>query len=307
MNSTSARRRLIFGTIVLLVVGFLLVVMGFVLLSYLAPLITGKCVAEVVIDYPLTIDGSPETLVSSGYPSSEELAARIRELNTREDVGAVLFVINTGGGSVIATREIYDAIKELKKPKVAYFRETAASGGYYIATGTDYIVSEPYAITGNIGVVATVVSMESLFEKIGVNVTSVTSGVHKDMGSPYRNMTEEEIKIMESIILEVFEDFKSVVQHNRAGKLKIARFNEITDGRILSGKQALEAGLVDQLGNKNDAIMKAAELGGITAKKPEDVRICKIEVKPQGATLLSAETMLKSIGEYYQSIGVFMR
>ncbi len=296
------RKRLIVGTVVMLAIAFILMIIFFVALTSLLPHFTGRCVAVVDISMPFTVEGQPMTLIGTGYPGSEELAYAIKELNVREDVGAILFVFNSGGGSVVATHEIYDAVEAVEKPKVSYFREIAASGAYYVASGTDYIIADPASITGNIGVRSvTFISVGGLMEELGINATTVTSGEYKDIGSPYRNMTEEEYQIMQTIVDEVFEEFKNLVKENRKGKLRMSEFENITDGRIMSGKQAVEVGLVDELGNKEDAIMKAAELGGIEAETVDDVRICYVEVLPQEGGLFSMESFLGSIGEAFRS------
>ena len=304
MKSAVKKKSLLVGTLILIVAVFLMTIAAFILLSYIAPLFTGGCVAEVDVDYAISVEGSPETLLSQGYPSSEELASTIKDLNERADVAAVVFVMNTPGGSVVATREVYDAVKELDKPSVAYFREVSASGGYYIASGTDYIVSEPYALTGSIGVITTAISLEGLFDDLGINITTITSGEHKDIGSMEHNLTSEEKEIMQSIVNEVFEDFKSVVMENRRGKLRVDSQDKIFDGRIMLGKQAYEYGLVDKLGTKQDAINKAAELAGIEGQP----NVCKINVASQQASLLlTMESFVSSINQKFESVGLYFR
>ena len=253
----------------------------------------GKCVAVVDIDVPLSVEGVPSTLFSSGVLGSEELANTIDGINARDDVGAVVFVFNSPGGSVVATREVYQSMEELEKPKVAYFREVAASGAYYIASGTDYIISDPDALTGSIGVIATFTEMSGLFEKIGVNVTSITSGEHKDIGSPYRVMSDDERQILQTVVDEVFSEFKSVVIENRKGALDLAKFEEVADGRILTGRQAVVVGLVDQVGTKKDAIIKAAQLSGMEAESIDDVRVCPISTSGEEGGLFSAEAFFE--------------
>lgn len=255
----------ILGTGMLLVIAFLLLVALFFIFSSFTPAIMGKCVAVVNIDQELAVDGTPSSLLSAGTPGSEDIADTIDSLNNRDDVGAVLFVVNSPGGSVVATHDIYNSVKSLNKPKVAYFREVAASGAYYLSTGTDYIISDPDALTGSIGVITTVTDLSGLLDKLGINVTEVKSAPHKDIGSEFRNMTPEEQTIMQNLINDVYGEFKSVVMENRKGKLNMADFDNITDGRVFDGRQALKEGLVDAVGTKKDAIMKAAELGNITA------------------------------------------
>ncbi len=290
---TRPKSALIISTGIVLLLTFLLVVLLFFLFSSLAPLLTGKCVAVVELDMPFTAEGAPYTLLDPGYLGSEELAVLIESINERDDVGAVVFVVNSPGGSVVATREVYNAVHELEKPKVAYFREIAASGAYYVASGTDYIISDPDALTGSIGVVATSAEMSGLLEKIGVNVTTITSGRHKDIGSPYRNMTSEEEQILQALVDEVYEEFRAVVVENRRGRLNMALFDEVTDGRILSGRQAAKVGLVDKIGTKKDAIMKAADLANMSYETYNDIRVCPVSTSvADNPALLSAESFL---------------
>src|SRR4030095_11486132 len=266
-----ANSGLLVGTGLVLVLIFILVVALFFILSSLGPSLVGKCVAVMNIDTPLTVQGpAPSIFGGSGEPGSEELAGTIESLNRRDDVGAVVIVFNSPGGSVVATREVYSAVKSLNKPTVSYFREVAASGAYYVASGTDYIVSDPDAITGSIGVIATFTELSGLLEKVGVNVPAIKSAQHKDIGSEFRAMTPEEKSILQGLIDEVYSEFRGIVLENRGKKLDMSKFDNITDGRILSGRQAQKVGLVDQLGSKKDAIMKAAELAGIQANSVDD-------------------------------------
>lgn len=292
-SQKKSRSRLILGTGIVLILVFLAVIGLFLVFSTFSSDIVGKCVAVVDIEYPLTVEGVPSSLFDSGIPSSENYASTIRDLNDRDDVGAVVLVFNSPGGSVVATREIYDSVMELDKPSVSYFREVAASGAYYVATATDYIISDPNALTGSIGVIATFTSMEGLFEKIGINTTTIKSGVHKDIGSPFRNMTDEEESILQALVDEVYSEFRSVVITNRKGVLDRNKFDEIADGRILSGRQAKAAGLVDALGNKREAIMKAAQMAGIPFENYEEIRVCYVEMGESEGSIFSAESFFK--------------
>jgi protease-4 len=295
-HSRKNKRSLILGTGLLLALVFLAVVVLFFVFSAFSTSLVGQCVAVVDVSAPLTVEGMPTSLFDSGYPSSEELAYTIEDINKRDDVGAVVFVFNSPGGSVVATREVYNAVKELDKPSVSYFREVAASGAYYVASGTDYIVSDPDALTGSIGVIATVTQMGGLFEKLGVNVTAIKSGEHKDIGSSFRNMTVEEQAIMQALVDEIYDEFRGVVVENRKGKLDLQIFNNVSDGRILSGRQAKKAGLVDELGTKKDAIMKAAELADISYNEYDDIRVCYVDTTPAEGGLFSAESVLRGLG-----------
>lgn len=281
-----------YGGIILLGIAFL-VFLGILLLSSVSvPVLGSKCVAIVNINQEITTESEQASLFAEGIAGSEEIADSIRELDKRDDVGAVLFVMNSPGGSVVATREIYDAVKNVSKPKVAYFREVAASGAYYISAGTDYIISEPNALTGSIGVIMTLADMTGLFEKLGLNFTAIKSGESKDIGSSSRPMTDKEREILQSLVDEIFNDFKSIVIENRGSRLSMAKFEEILDGRVVSGRQAKSIGLVDELGNKRDAIMKAAELANITDEEPT---LCEIDVSSTEAGLFDASAFITQI------------
>ncbi len=234
-------------------------------------------------------------------PVSEEIAASIRKLDSRDDVGAVVVVVNSPGGSVVATREIYDAVKGLEKPKVAYFREVAAAGAYYVSSAADYIISEPNALTGSIGVIMTLSDMSGLFEKIGLNMSAIKSGEAKDIGSFARPMTEKERHILQALVDEIFSEFKSIVLENRGSRLNMEKFNEILDGRVVSGRQAKEIGLVDELGNKQDAISKAAQLANITDKEPA---ICEIKLSSQSSGFFDARSFLSIFEKNAKKVSV---
>lgn len=283
------KRKSLYMTIALLAAGFALLVLFLFIFSGFFPSVFGQCVAVVEINDPLTTKNTEPSLFYEGMPGSEEMAESIMALNERPDIASVVFVINSPGGSVVATREVYNAIDELKKPKVAYLREIATSGAYYIAAPADYIVSDPDTVTGSIGVIATFADMSGLFEKIGLNITSVKSGVHKDIGFPARPMSDAEKEIVLSLVNEVFEEFKSVIIKHRGEKLNSARFQEILDGRIISGRQAKGIGLVDELGTKADAIAKAAELAGLEGKP----RICHVSLKTEGGGIFNLKGALQ--------------
>ena len=295
-----ASNRPLLVTALALILAFFAIVVLFFVFSSFVPAFSGKCVAEVDIDQELAVDGAQPSLLTSGVPGSEDIADAIRGLNGRDDVGSVLIVIDSPGGSVVATHDIYDAVKSLNKPSVAYLSEVAASGGYYVASGTTYIVSDPDTLTGSIGVITQVTDLSGLLGMIGVNVTSITSGPHKDMGSEFRNMTPEEQAILQSIVNQTYQEFRSVVVENRGSRLDLASFDEVADGRVLSGRQALAVGLVDQLGSKRDATLKAAQFANITAATADDVRICPVAItisQGTGGGLFGMDSLIRTLQE----------
>jgi protease-4 len=173
------------------------------------------------------------------------------------DVAGVILRINTPGGSVAASDTLHHEIErwktETKRPVVAYLNGLATSGGYYVAMASDRVIAHPSAVTGSIGVIMPGFSVEGLMEKYGVADQTLTSGPYKDAGSMLRDMTPQEKKQLLSVINDLFARFEDVVAKGRPN-LTRERVTELSDGRVYSAKQALDAGLVDQLGYLEDAI-----------------------------------------------------
>ncbi len=210
----------------------------------------------------------------SGKPwerGAEQWARRIEQLADTKGVKAIVLDINSPGGSVGAVQEIYTRILRVKKkhnnlPFVALFGDVAASGGYYIASACDKIVAHPGTLTGSIGVIFSVSNMEGLFAKVGYKSDPIKSGKHKDIGSPSRPMTPEERQILQTLIDDAYGQFVQAVADGR--KMTVEQVKPLADGRIYSGHQAKELGLVDQLGDSVDAAKLAAEMGGIKDENP---------------------------------------
>lgn len=209
----------------------------------------------------------------SGKPwehGAEQWARRIEQLADTKGVKAIVLDINSPGGSVGAVQEIYMRIQRVKKEKkipfVALFGDVSASGGYYLGAACDKIVAHPGTITGSIGVIFNVANMEGLFAKVGYKQDPIKSGKHKDIGSPARPMTPEEKLILQTLIDDAYGQFVKAVADGR--KMTVEQVKPLADGRIYSGNQAKELGLVDVLGDSLDATKLAAELGGITDEKP---------------------------------------
>lgn len=258
-----------------IVLGGLFIVALLIILAYALVPFEG-CVGVVEIKGDIVSDGAGATLFSDEVKGSQAIADEIAAADRRSDVKSLLVLIDSPGGSVVASREIYDALSKVNKSKVAYIHELGASGAYYAAVGTDYIVANPDAITGSIGAKSVFEDMSGLFEKIGYNATVVKTGEMKDMGNPARELTEGEIAVMQSIVDESFAEFKSAIVKGRGGHLDGNGFETALDGRIMSGRQALRIGLVDANGDQRLAEKKAAEMGGISSEEP---RICEISVR----------------------------
>lgn len=209
----------------------------------------------------------PESGPLSQSASADEIVRKLKNLSEKEEVKAVILRINSPGGSVAAVQEIYDEVIKLKKSGkivVASMGDVAASGGYYIASAADKIFANPSSITGSIGVIFETGNVQELFKKIGVKMEAIKSREHKDIGSPFRPMSEKERGIIQSIIDDAYAQFVDVVISGR--KLSKEKALLLSDGRIYSGSQAKTEGLVDELGNIEAAISKAAEMAGIKGK-----------------------------------------
>ena len=183
-----------------------------------------------------------------------------------DGVKAIILRIDSPGGGVGPSQEIHREILKgkVKKRIVTSMGSVAASGGYYIACASDLIVANPGTITGSIGVLMEFTNIEELFKKIGIKGVVLKSGEHKDIGSPFREMTPEEKRIIQEVIDNVHQQFIKGVGEGR--KLDRSKVTQIADGRILTGEQAKELGLVDQIGNLDDAIDATAKLVGIDGK-----------------------------------------
>jgi protease-4 len=193
----------------------------------------------------------------------------IEELNQyKEDEGikAIILRIDSPGGGVGPSQEIHREVLKAKSKKkvITSMGSVAASGGYYIASASDLIVANPGTITGSIGVLMEFTNIEELFRKIGIKGLVLKSGEHKDIGSPFREMTSDEKKIIQSVIDNVHQQFIQAVAEGR--KLDRAKVVQVADGRILTGEQAKQVGLVDQMGNLQDAIDTTAKMVGIKGK-----------------------------------------
>jgi len=198
--------------------------------------------------------------------SSRGIVEEIERLKEDDDVKAIILRINSPGGGVGPSQEIYQQVLRAREKKkiIASMESVAASGGYYVACASDVIVANPGTITGSIGVVMEFSNIEDLLKKIGFRSYVIKSGKHKDIGSPLREMTPEEKTILQGVIDSVHSQFVRAVAEGR--NMEESKVRQIADGRIFSGEQAKELGLVDRLGSLQDAIEIAAEMIGMKGK-----------------------------------------
>jgi len=201
--------------------------------------------------------------LSGVIAESRQILEQLKDFRDNDSVKAIVLRIDSPGGAVGPSQEIYREIRKTieEKKVVASLASIAASGGYYVAAAADGIIANPGTITGSIGVILGYTNFEALFEKIGLSPVVIKSGEYKDMASPLRKMTDAERKLLQDFSDNVHAQFIDHVAQGR--KITPEEVRDIADGRIFSGEQAKNMGLVDRLGNLEDAIEWAGQLGGI--------------------------------------------
>ncbi len=208
--------------------------------------------------------------------SAEDTIRQFKRYEENQDVKALVLRIDSPGGTVVAAQEIYAEIQKLKGDKVvlASMGNVAASGGYYVACAAEEIIANPGTLTGSIGVISEYPNIEQLMKKVGLKSEVLKAGRFKDLGNPTREMTEEERKVLQDLIDNIHEQFIRDVALGRGRTVE--EIEPLADGRVFTGEQAKEQGLVDSLGNFQDALDRAAELAGIEGKPvilyPEEKR-----------------------------------
>jgi protease-4 len=197
---------------------------------------------------------------------SDDILAQIKSFREDESVKAILIRINSPGGTVGPAQEIYREIRKTipVKKVVASMGTVAASGGYYIAAAADGIMANPGTITGSIGVIMSYTNYRELFDKIGLSAVVIKSGEFKDTGSPIREMTEAEEDLLQSFVDKTRKQFVEAVASGR--DMPFDEVSALADGRIYTGEEACDHGLVDRLGNLEDAIEWTGQMAGIEGK-----------------------------------------
>ena len=208
-----------------------------------------------------------------GQKGADAWARRLERLAKKDEVKAIVLSIDSPGGSVGSVQELHSLLlrlrKDSKKPIVAQLGDVAASGGYYLAVACDKIVAHPGTLVGSIGVIFNTMNIEGLQQKLGIRSSPIKSGKMKDIGSMSRPMTEDERKLLQALIDNAYGQFVEAVSAGRRIAPELVKPN--ADGRIFTGEQAKELGLVDELGDSFAAVQLAGRLGGISGK-PEIFR-----------------------------------
>ena len=241
-----------------IVIGLLLLVV----LGYLFSVISYKSKPKIAL---ISVNG----VISD----STEIIREFRMAERDNSIKAIVLHVNSPGGAVGTSQSIYRAIERIKnkKPVVVSMENVAASGGYYISAPANVIFANPGTITGSIGVIIQHVDATKIMEKIGLKVENIKSGENKDILYPNHQLTPEQKKLIEKTILDVYDQFlDAIVKYRPITKEKLRK---IADGRIFSGKEALKLGLIDRLGNIQDAIDEAKKLAKI--KKAVVIKLTK--------------------------------
>jgi protease IV len=255
-----ARRRPILwglvGTVLMLATFFLLALA-------LTRLLTGEA---RIADGAMKIAIVPiEGVISSDL--AEHTVRQLRKYAEDPAIKAIVMRIDSPGGGVAASQEIYEEVKRLRtdgKLVVASLGSLAASGGYYVACAADRIITNPGTITGSIGVIVQLANAEELLRKVGIESTAITSGPFKDSGSPARPLRPEERAVFQTLVDDVYQQFVDAVAQGR--HLEPAEVRQYADGRVYTGRQAKAFKLVDDLGTLQDAIAYAASTIGVAGK-----------------------------------------
>ena len=230
--------------------------------------------------------GSEETApLAMPAATPETLRDQLRQAAKDERVKAIILEINSPGGGVVASNQIHESIKDFKettkKPVVVSMDQTAASGGYYISTAADKIVANENTLTGSLGVIFSYLNIEDAADKLGLEEEVIKSGKYKDIGSAFREPTEKEIEILQTLIDESYDDFVEVIVEGR--DLPEDQVRELADGRVYSGLQAESLGLVDELGDLEKAAELSRDLAGV-----EEATVVRYKRVPGLAELLRA-------------------
>ncbi|MBN1436209.1 MAG: signal peptide peptidase SppA [Sedimentisphaerales bacterium] len=221
----------------------------------------------VIIDVDGVLVNQAETgLLQSGENPVSLFTEKLRAAEFDSNVRAVVLRLNSPGGTVAASDLMYHELQSFRQrtgiPVIACMLDVAASGAYYLACGTDGIVAQPSTITGSIGTIMQTISFAGTMEHIGVRAEAITSGQLKDLASPLHDLRDDERQVLNTIVMQFYENFLNVVLAGRPA-LDRAQLEPLADGRVFTAEDALQANLIDQIGYPTDAIEWAKQLAGI--------------------------------------------
>lgn len=237
---------------------------------------------------------------------SRETVRQLRYFLKKDDIKSVVLRVDSPGGVVAPSQEIYEEVKKFasKKKIIVSMGSLAASGGYYISAPATLIYANPGTITASIGVIIKLSNVEALMDKIGIKATVIKTGKFKDSGSPARKMTEEDRAMFQSVIDSTHNQFVRAVAAGR--KLPEDQVRKIADGRVLSGEQALGLKLVDRLGTMQDAIEEAGRQAGISGEPqlvlPPKKKVHYLDLLTEGVEEKFDGALNKAVGHSLQMV-----
>ncbi|MEK6907027.1 MAG: signal peptide peptidase SppA [Nanoarchaeota archaeon] len=240
-------------------------------------------------------NSNSDSLLSSEGVSSDKIISLIKKAKENNNIKAVIFEINSPGGTVVASKEIANAVKKFDKPNVALIRDVGASGAYWIASSADKIVADELSITGSIGVISSYLEFSGLLDKYGVNYERLVVGKYKDAGTPYRELTDEERALIQSKLSKIDKIFLDEVKINR----NLTNTVRIETGEFFLGMEAKELGLVDYLGNKDTAIE--------VVKKLSNLKEAKVVEYKEKKNIFDVLNKLNANAFYYMGQGIGSR
>ncbi len=276
-------------------------ILGLVLMAFIA-CVFFLSVIIVVSGGAGDLSGSGERIaiveIEGAIMSPNRAVERLEKIIRNDHMPAVVIRLNTPGGGISATQEIYETIlkaRERGKTVIASMGSVAASGGYYIAAACDTIVATPGTITGSIGVIARFAEFADLFDKLGITFNVRKSGKYKDTGSISREMTEEEAELIDEVIMDSYDQFVDAVAEGR--DLDRDFVKRYADGRVFTGRMAKELGFVDELGTFQDAVDMAGEIAGLGEYPPtwEERREDVWDMLIDGMARISARAAERSV------------
>ena len=219
---------------------------------------SGEAVAIIRVDGVIVSRAGPFDAMAA---TSTRIIDQVGKAASDDDVKAIVLAVNSPGGGVVASDQIYHSLVTQTKPLVVSMGELAASGGYYVSVPADWIIATPNTLTGSIGVISEFINIQGLMQEYGVEAVTIASGPRKDFGSPFRSMTNKEREYWQDLTNDTHSAFVDIVAKGR--DLSTETVLQLADGSVYTGRQALTVGLVDALGYEDDAILKAAQLAGI--------------------------------------------
>jgi protease IV len=240
--------------IVIIVIVSVLFILTIAFISYLSLILSGEPTSAgnvaLIPVKGVIVSESEAGLFSSGAVGSADIVSMIKKADENDNIKAIIVEINSPGGSAVASDEIGTALKATHKPTIAWIRELGASGGYWIASSCDTIVANRMSMTGSIGVISSYLQFSGLLDKYNVTYERLVSGAYKDMGSPWKEMSDEERARFQAKLDLIHEYFIEEVATNRNMSLEEVR--ALATGEVYLGAEALQLGLIDYVGGEDD-------------------------------------------------------